>query len=106
VLSPLGTLRGFDADGHAGAGEAGRNIACASATALLRTAGKLCAERGLVTAGGAADPGQMGLLLGSSAAKADSGWLKGMTDFLLRGLNDLAREFPHEISVRTETTEV
>jgi hypothetical protein len=48
----------------------------------------------------------MRLLLGSSAADADIEWLKGITDFLLRGLNDLAREFPREISVRTETTEV
>ena len=29
-----------------------------------------------------------------------------MTDFLLRGLNDLAQEFPREIVVRMETTEV
>lgn len=50
--------------------------------------------------------GEMRLLLGPSAADADNGWLKGMTDFLLRGLKDLAREFPREIVVRTETTEV
>jgi hypothetical protein len=29
-----------------------------------------------------------------------------MTDFLLQGLKDRAQEFPREISVRTETTEV
>jgi hypothetical protein len=48
----------------------------------------------------------MRMLLGPSAAEADTGWLRGMTDFLLRGLNDLAQEFPRDISVRTETTEV
>jgi uncharacterized protein YsxB (DUF464 family) len=106
VLSPRGTLRGFDADGHAGADEAGRNIACAAATSLLRTAGRLCAERSLVTAGGALAPGEMRLHLDRSAEDADTEWLKGMTDFLLRGLNDLAQEFPREINVRTETTEV
>ena len=106
MLSPQGTLRGFDADGHAGADGAGRNIACAAATALLRTAGRLCAERRLVTAGGASAPGEMRIHLGRSAEDADPEWLRGMTDFLLRGLNDLAQEFPHEISVRTETTEV
>ena len=48
----------------------------------------------------------MSLLLGSGASDQDAGWLKGITDFLLRGLKDLAREFPREIVVRTETTEV
>lgn len=105
MLSPRGILRGFDADGHAGADEVGRNIACAAATSLLRTAGKLCAERALVKAGGASAPGEMRLVL-QAAANADDGWLKGMTDFLLRGLKDLAQEFPREIVVRTETTEV
>jgi hypothetical protein len=47
----------------------------------------------------------MKLMLAPGAAAAD-GWLAGMTDFLLRGLKDLAREFPREIIVRTETTEV
>jgi hypothetical protein len=58
-----------------------------------------------VTGGGAAAPGEMKLLL-APGAEADDGWLGGMTDFLLRGLNDLAREYPREIVVRTETTEV
>jgi uncharacterized protein YsxB (DUF464 family) len=97
-------LRSYEADGHAGAESSGRNIACAAATAMLRTAGKLCAERAMVTAGGAGAPGEMKLLLGPSAG--DGGWLKGMTDFLLQGLKDLAQEFPREIVVRTETTEV
>jgi len=45
-------------------------------------------------------------LLLAPVAEADDGWLGGMTDFLLRGLRDLAQEFPREIVVRTETTEV
>ncbi len=45
------------------------------------------------------------MLLGS-AVDADNGWAMGMTDFLLRGLKDLAQEFPREIVVRIETTEV
>jgi hypothetical protein len=47
----------------------------------------------------------MRLLLGPGT-EADDGWLGGVTDFLLRGLKDLAQEFPREIVVRTETTEV
>lgn len=56
-------------------------------------------------AGGAVAPGTMRLLLAPGAGE-DDGWLGGMTDFLLRGLKDLAQEFPREIVVRTETTEV
>jgi hypothetical protein len=48
----------------------------------------------------------MTMLLKPGAAEADAGWLKGLTDFLLLGLKDLAQEFPREIVVRTETTEV
>ena len=85
--------------------EAGRNTACAAATSLLRTAGKLCAERGLVEAGGAPRTGVMSMRLGPVSGEDDA-WLRGVTDFLLRGLDDLAREFPREIDVRVEQTEV
>ena len=61
--------------------------------------------RALAAAGGAGAPGEMRLLL-APEAEADDGWLRGVTDFLLRGLKDLAEEFPREIVVRTETTEV
>ena len=71
----------------------------------MRTAGKLCEERALQKAGGAGAPGEMRLLLGPGT-EADDGWLGGVTDFLLRGLKDLAQEFPREIVVRMETTEV
>jgi len=72
---------------------------------LLRTAGSLCAERGLVEAGGAPEPGIMSMRL-ATARDRDEAWLRGVADFLLRGLTDLAREFPREILVRTEQTEV
>ena len=71
----------------------------------MRTTGKLCEERALLKAGGAGAPGEMRLLLGPGAEE-DDGWLGGVTDFLLRGLKDLAPEFPREIVVRMETTEV
>jgi len=105
VMSPRGRLQAFEADGHAGTAEAGRNTACAAATSLLRTAGKLCAERGLVREAGAARAGNMSMRLGDVAVE-DEPWLRGVTDFLLRGLDDLAQEFPREILVRAEQTEV
>jgi uncharacterized protein YsxB (DUF464 family) len=105
AVSPDGLLRRLEAEGHAGGVSAGSNIACAAASMLLRTAGRLCAERGLVLEGGAGKPGEMRLVV-SKASKADGGWLRGVTDFLMRGARDLQDEFPKEIVLRVEMTEV
>ena len=102
-MSPEGLLSRFEADGHAGVAARGANVACAGATALLRTAGRLCAERGIVAAGAADRPGQMTLAV---VPGAGGEWLRGVTDFLLQGVRDLQREFPREIALRVETTEV
>ena len=104
-LSPDGHLHGFEAEGHAGVTVRGQNIACAAVTTLLRTAGRLCAERGITVAGGAGEPGEMRLILSAGAAP-EGGWLRGVTDFLLRGVKDLQDEFPKEIALRVEMTEV
>ena len=104
TVSSRGCLQGFEAAGHAGPDPAGTNVACAAATTLLRTTGKLCADRGLVSAGSAEAPGVMTMALAREAPSGD--WLRGVTDFLLRGLGDLAQEFPREIRVRMEMTEV
>jgi uncharacterized protein YsxB (DUF464 family) len=104
AVSPDGLLRRFEAEGHAGAKAAGSNIACAAVSMLLRTAGRLCAERGLALDGGAGNPGEMRLVL-SPEPGTGSGWLRGVTDFLLRGVKDLEDEFPKEIVLRVEMTE-
>ena len=101
-VSQDGLLRRFEASGHAGA-DAGRNIACAAATVLLRTAGRECTARGIVTAGGSGARGEMAMVV---AAGAGDAWLKGVTDFLVRGMSDLAREYPDQIAFRVEMTEV
>ena len=104
VVSPDGLLRRFEAEGHAGTKAAGSNIACAAVTLLLRTAGRLCAERGLAVEGGAGSPGEMRLVVSPESATG-SGWLQGVTDFLLRGVSDLKEEFPREIVLQVEMTE-
>ena len=105
ALSPDGLMRRFEAEGHAGAAARGNNIACAAVTTLLRTAGRLCAERGIAVAGGAGESGEMRLIL-SAAGAPEGGWLRGVTDFLLRGVKDLQDEFPKEIALRVEMMEV
>jgi len=83
---------------------AGANIACAAATALLRTAGRVMAQHGVPHRGGAGTPGEMRLVV-DPVASAETGWLRGVTDYLVRGMTDLQGEFPGEIAVRVEMTE-
>ena len=104
AVSPDGLLRRFEAQGHAGVAAAGSNIACAAVTALFRTAGRVCTERGRAVGGGAGSPGEMRLVV-SPDSGTSSGWLRGVTDFLLRGVSDLKDEFPKEIDLRVEMTE-
>lgn len=103
AVSRDGLLRRFEAEGHAGAGF-GNNIACAAATTLLRTAGRACTAQGIAADGGAARPAHITLELAGKPA-GDEGWLRGVTDFLVRGLSDLSREFPDQVALRIETLE-
>ena len=80
------------------------NIACAAVTTLLRTAGRLCTAHGIIQEGGADMPGEMRLRI-SQRPDPDPQWLRGVTDFLLRGMKDLQDEFPREVVVQVETTE-
>jgi hypothetical protein len=37
---------------------------------------------------------------------SDQAWLRGVTEFLLRGMRDLQEEFPGEIVIEVKVTEV
>ena len=43
------------------------------------------------------------MVLGAPAANDE--WLRGVTDFLVRGMSDLQREYPDQIALRVGTTE-
>ena len=102
VLGPEGNLKSFRSRGHAGESKGGGNVACAAVTILLRTAARLLAGTpGMAADGDAGHPGEMDVRITPRAAGGE--WLKGVTDFLLRGLSDLAREYPGEIDVRVRT---
>jgi len=66
--------------------------------------GRVCAARGIARDGGAGRPGEMRLRLSPQAAH-DPEWLRGVTDFFLRGMKDLQDEFPREVVLQVETTE-
>ena len=44
-------------------------------------------------------------LVVTPGASTEIGWLRGVTDYLVRGMTDLQDEFPKEIAVRVEMTE-
>jgi uncharacterized protein YsxB (DUF464 family) len=77
----------------------GANIACAAATTLLRTAARVLSSSDEFAVQGSADaPGELCVRV-SSRRKTGTERLRGITDFLLRGLRDLEAEFPREIAI-------
>jgi len=101
-LHPGGLLAGFTASGHAGAGRKGEDIVCAAATALLRTAAKVLAgEPGLTVDGQSPEPGVMRLVL-KPPPEEKRDWVRGVTATLLRGLTDLAEEFPGRLKLKID----
>lgn len=97
-----GSLAGFHASGHAGAGARGRDIVCAAATVLLRTAARLLAAQPELKAdGGSPERGVMHLSL-PPPPTAKREWVRGVTATLLAGLTDLAAEHPGRLELDVE----
>lgn len=96
VLDGTAAVRSFDASGHAAAGDRGYDIVCAAFTVLARTAYRaLQGLDGIELRGSAPEPGSLSfevLKPASDAARA-----AGITDFLVVGIGDLAREYPGAI---------
>jgi uncharacterized protein YsxB (DUF464 family) len=101
-VHPGGFLAGFTASGHAGAGRKGEDIVCAAVTTLLRTAGKVLAgEPGLTVDGRSPKPGVMHLAL-EPPPEEKKDWVRGVTATLLRGLTDLAEEYPGRLKLKID----
>ena len=96
-------LNRFKAAGHAMSGIKGEDILCAAVTVLLRTAAAvLFNEKSLGAHGSAANPGEMEIeLFVTSREKIE--WLQGVTDFLVKGLHDLKKEYPGKLEVNILT---
>ncbi len=97
-----GCLRHLRSEGHA-AGAPGANIVCAAVSALLRSVARVLESHGsVVVSGRAPAEGVLEITIERYAA-ADAGYLLGITDVLVRGLEDLAREAPAEIRLERST---
>jgi uncharacterized protein YsxB (DUF464 family) len=89
--------------GHASGESAGANLVCAAVSALSKTLGLvLDGHPQLDTYGEAGQEGHMELHV-RSAPPSLRPWLRGITDFYLTGLRDLARQSPHAVGVELRT---
>lgn len=92
----IGCLAHLRSEGHA-AGAPGANIVCAAVSALLRSVARVLESRGsIVVSGEAPTEGVLEITIERYDA-GDSGYLLGVTDVLVRGLEDLAREAPGQV---------
>jgi uncharacterized protein YsxB (DUF464 family) len=99
-LAGDGCLAALSAAGHAGKLPAGSNIACAAASALVRTAARLLADAGLVVEAEAPrTAGRVDFRVGP-VPDGRRAWLQGTTEFLVRGLRDVALEYPAAVDIR------
>ncbi len=60
-------------------------------------------QAGIAREGGHGERGVMRLVVARSAA--DPGWLRGVTDFFMRGMKDLQDEHPREIALQVKRME-
>jgi len=101
-LGTDGVLRRVDSSGHAGTDGAGRDLVCAAASVLLRTAYEALAQvSGTRVEGSAPEPGRLWFSL-KDFRPGDADRLRGIGDFLLTGLSGLEREHPGALKLTTE----
>ena len=94
-----GCIRKCSVSGHSLLSTKGSDILCAAVTILLRTAGRLLhKEKGIGVKGGPETEGEFGFsLLWVSEPAVNR--ISGISDFLLRGLQDLEAEYPERIKL-------
>jgi uncharacterized protein YsxB (DUF464 family) len=89
-----GLLRRCEVRGHAGSGPTGGDVVCAAVSVLTRTAAAILSGReGIVTR---ADAPERGVFILETEVSGGPGrdFLAAAGDFLLAGLDSVAREYP------------
>lgn len=99
-------MKSADASGHAGSALAGSNITCAAVTVLLRTAYRTLLLESDETDTVISAPGEGRLYFEiKKYSNNQVNRLKGITDYLVTGLKDLAAEYPDEIVIQEKQSE-
>lgn len=93
-LDTEGCLSGIDATGHSGSAEAGKDIICAAASALLGTVSRTLEMEPLIgLVGSSEEKGELHLTISLKDLSVRD-WLKGVSAFTVVGLRDLAESYP------------
>ena len=93
-----GCLRRLQSAGHA-VGSRDANLVCAAATALMRTTSRVLGDHGsIVISGRAPAEGALEIYVEQYGAH-DCAYLLGVTDVLVRGLEDLSRDEPAQVQI-------
>jgi len=102
VLDGRGALNRMNLSGHAGYWKRGVDPACAATTLLVRSVARLVASLdGWTVNGEARKLGALSMEIEKRPMDSDA-WLRGVTDTLLQGLGDIAREYPNSINLKLE----
>lgn len=102
-LDTGGCVRSVVVSGHASGEGAGANLVCASVSALSKTLGLvLDGHPHVITRGQARQEGEMELHVASPPPSLRP-WLRGVTDFYVVGLRELARQAPQAVDVELRT---
>ena len=86
----------LESEGHFTAPEGSPSVACAAMSALIRTYGRQVESSGVLTAYIKADKAGCFRAVIESIDPDGGDWYSGVCDFLLCGLGDLMRDYPHE----------
>ena len=99
LIGPNGLLKEATAEGHAAFAAKGQDIVCAAASVLLRTVARTFqSAEGFLVEGEAAERGSLEFSL-LATDDADTRWGRGVTEMFVKGIGDLADEFPDNIEL-------
>ena len=98
-LGKDGIISEINASGHAEDARKGNSIVCAAASSLLRTAAKLTERENDIKLTGAAEKKGVLFFKITDYPENKHKWLKGVTDYLILGLEDLSSEYPDDCKI-------
>ena len=102
TVDKKGCIGALNSNGHAEGMPVGHNIACATVTALVRTAARLlCESAELGIRGSALRRGELGFRL-QRIPMSKREYVRGISSFLLRGISDIADEYPQQVHLQLD----
>jgi uncharacterized protein len=94
-----GCIRNCNVEGHSFLAQPGSDILCAAVSVLLRTAHRvLYADKGIGFKGSEPESGKMSFTI-KWIPEIKVLRVQGISDFLMRGLKDLAAEYPDKLKL-------